>query len=84
MIIADTTGGNVTLGGLKGGVTGQVVFIVKKVAGNNLILEDNEGDAQDFQIQGGDSTLTAIEGGYICVFNGTDWNVISGGLGTLA
>ena len=60
VLLVDTTAGNITLGGLTGGVTGQVVYIVKTVAGNNLILENAEGDAQDFLIDNGDTTVTGM------------------------
>ena len=73
-----------TLGGLTGGVAGQVVYIVKTAAGNNLVLENAEGDAQDFLIDNGDCTFTAIAGGAICIYNGAKWQVISAGLGTLS
>lgn len=82
VLLCDTSSNNITLGGLSGGVAGQVVYIVKVDAANNLVLENAEGDAQDFLIDNGDFTFTAIAGGAICVYNGQDWQVISAGLGT--
>ena len=84
VILADTSSNTITLGGLTGGVVGQVVYIVKTSATNNLVLENAEGDGQDFLIDNGDLTMTAIAGGVICVYNGSKWQVISAGVGTLS
>ena len=68
----DTGSGNVTLGGLTGGVTGQIVHIIKSNASNNLVLENAEGDAQDFLL-GADLTFTAKPGGISCIYDGSNW-----------
>ena len=64
--------GGVIKGGLSGGITGQIVHIIKSVATNNLVLENSEGDAQDFLL-GGDLTFTGKPGGISCIFDGTNW-----------
>ena len=84
VLLVDTSGNNVTLGGLTGGVAGQIVYIIKTSASNDLILENAEGDAQNFLIDNGDLTFDAIAGGAICIYNGSVWQVISAGLGTLS
>ena len=43
IIVADTGSGNVTIGGLAGGVDGQRVYIVKINTSNTLTIEHNEG-----------------------------------------
>lgn len=72
-LFVDTTSGDVTLGGLVGGVDGQMLNIVKIVAANDLILEHEEGiggDTDDFFMhQLIDEIIDA--GGVPVVFNGT-------------
>ena len=73
VLLVDTSGNNVTLGGLQGGVTGQVLQIVKTSASNNLVLENSDGDTgQDFLLKA-DTTITAQPGMFTCVFDGTNW-----------
>ena len=72
IIKADTTDNNVTFGGLSGGVTGQIVHIIKSVAANNLVLENSEGDDQDFLL-GADTTFTAKPGGITVIYDGSNW-----------
>lgn len=78
VVLIDTSGNTVTLGGLTGGVTGQVVHLVKTSASNNLVLENSEGDAQNFLLAG-DTTMTAVPGMFTCVFDGTNWQVLVSG-----
>ena len=68
----DTSGNTVTLGGLSGGVTGQIVHIIKSNASNNLVLENSEGDDQDFLL-GADLTFTGKPGGISCIYDGSNW-----------
>ena len=79
VLLVDTTSNNVTLGGLTGGVAGQVVHIIKTVAANNLVLEDEEGDAQDFMLKA-DTTLAAQPGMFTCVYDGSNWQVLISGV----
>ena len=72
----DTGSGNVTLGGLSGGVTGQIVHIIKSNASNNLVLENAEGDDQDFLL-GGDLTFNSKPGGISCIYDGSNWIPLS-------
>ena len=69
-----TAGGAVVIGGLKGGVDGQVLYIVRKDTTNDLTLENEEGVAgsQDLIMhQGTDEIIDA--GGVTLVCDGTDW-----------
>ncbi len=76
VVICNTSGTTVTLGGLSGGRIGQVVHIVKSSASNNLVLEHAEGDDQDFtNPSGGDLTLTAVANVLMCVYDGASWIV---------
>ena len=68
----NTTDNTITLGGLTGGVTGQIVHIIKSVATNNLVLENAEGDAQDFLL-GADVTFTGKPGGITVIYDGSNW-----------
>ena len=68
-----TTGGAVVLGGLTGGVDGQVLYIVRKDTTNDLTLENAEGAGdQDFIMhQESDEIIDA--GGVVLVCDGSDW-----------
>jgi len=74
-LFVDTQCGDITVGGLRGGVNGQSLNIV--IIGNftnSLFLEHNEGIAgsQDlFMHTGADEEITA--GGMVFVCNGTNW-----------
>jgi len=76
VIFIDTTANHVTLGGMIGGINGQVIHIIKVVAANNAILEHNEGTVnQDIQLhKGADETLDGHLGGWSLVnYGGGDW-----------
>ena len=76
VLFVDTSGNNVTLGGLQGGVAGQVLQIVKMNASNDLVLEDSEGDTgQDFLLKA-DRNLEAEPGMFTCVCDGSNWVVL--------
>jgi len=68
-----TAGGDVVLGGLTGGVDGQVLYIVRKDTTNDLTLEHAEGAGdQDFIMhQGSDEIIDG--GGVVLVCDGSDW-----------
>lgn len=72
-LFVNTTSGDVTLGGLVGGIDGQKLMVVKIVAVNDLILEHEEGiggNTDDFFMhQLGDEIIDA--GGVPLIFNGT-------------
>ena len=78
IVFADTSSNNVTLGGLVGGIKGQVVHIVKTSASNNLVLENSEGDAQNFLLAG-DTTMNSVPGMFTCIYDGTNWQVLVSG-----
>jgi len=68
-----TADGNVVLGGLTGGVNGQVLYIVRKDTTNDLTLENAEGAGdQDFIMhQEADEIIDG--GGVVLVCDGNDW-----------
>jgi len=72
-----TTGGAVVLGGLTGGVDGQVLYVVRKDTTNDLTLENAEGAGdQDFIMhQSADEVIDA--GGAVLMCDGSDWYDIS-------
>ena len=79
VLIVDKSGGNVTIGGLTGGVAGQVVQVVSTDVANNLIIEHNEGGGnQDIHVGNGDITYTATAGGLTLVCVGSTWTAIQG------
>ena len=69
-----TAGGNVVLGGLKGGVAGQYLYIARKDATNDLTLEHLEGvGTQDIYMhEGSDETIDSW-GGFTLICDGSDW-----------
>jgi len=74
VVRANTGSNSVTISGLTGGVAGQCIDIFKNSAGNDLIIEDNEGDgSQDiFTADTNDLTLSSRGGLRLCFYNG-DW-----------
>ena len=74
-LFVDTSAATVTLGGLSGGVSGQVLSIVKTDASNNLVFEHQESSGtQKFYFEAAaDRTITAVKGSVTFVFDGTDW-----------
>lgn len=76
-VFIDASGGNVTLGGLTGGVAGQVIHLTVNGigAGNTVTIEHNEGTANQniFLESGADDTLVNKYGGWILACDGSDW-----------
>lgn len=71
---------DVVIGGMLGGVNGQVLHVVRLCASiNDVTLEHNEGTGnQDiFMHRGADETLTGEYGGWTLVCNGTNWYDVS-------
>jgi len=70
----DTSSNNVTIGGLAGGVAGQLLFVVKTNTSNSAILENIEGGgSQDIKLlSGADETITTF-GGWMLVCDGSNW-----------
>lgn len=79
ILIMDSVSNNVTVGGLVGGVEGQILFVVKKIAANNATLEHNEGGgSQDiFLPSGADETLTGVKGGWVLYCGATAWTALN-------
>ena len=74
----DTSSNHVTIGGFTGGVAGQILYIIKTSATNNLILEHAEGANQNIFVTsaGTDQTL-AGRGGWTLVCDGSHWYACS-------
>jgi len=70
-LFVNTSGGDVTLGGLTGGVPGQSLNIVIFVTGNNLILEVGTGTQQFINHTGVNEVLDG--GGAIYICDGSNW-----------
>jgi len=79
VIEVDTAGATRTIGGLTGGVDGQIIRIIKVASGNDLVIEHSEGTGnQDFLLpSNADITITTGYGGITARCNGTSWLVIS-------
>lgn len=76
-VIANTSGGNIVIGGLSGGVLGQKLIIFKILTANNLTIEHAEGVGnQDFQTDSGDIVL-GNKGGVHLICRNNAWYVIS-------
>jgi len=73
-ITATAAGGSIVLGGLSGGVAGQILHIVKIVVTNNLTLTHGGAGTQPFICHGAaDAVLTGTAGGYTLYCDGTSW-----------
>ena len=73
-LIVDTTAGNVTITLPGSPMTGKIVVIKTKVAGNSLIISPNGGTIDG---SGSDFTLTVIGSMKTLQFDGTAWWIIS-------
>ena len=78
MVSCNTVSNNITIGGLAGGVAGQVLHIFKSHGNNNLILEHSEGGgSQDiYTLTAADETVVGY-GGWTLVCDGTRWYTVS-------
>ena len=78
IVKCDTSSNNVTIGGLAGGVEGQVLHIAKMTSSNDLVLENNEGGGSQniYLCTGADETVTTY-GGWVLVCNGSSWMAVS-------
>jgi len=78
ILFVTTAGGNVVLGGLKGGVDGQYLHIARKDATNDLTLEHLEGvgTQEIYMHEGTDETIDSW-GGFTLVCDGSDWYDVS-------
>jgi len=77
----ETTGGNVNIQGLTGGVSGQVVFFIKPTTTNvvNVYHNHASGDEKIMTFDGSNMSLGAgNNGGFIALFDGADWFIIDG------
>ncbi len=77
-VFCDTTDGNIVIGGLSNGDTGQVIHIIKIVSGNNLTIENfEEAGTEDIMTNDGADIVLGTLGGATLVFSGTAWFVVS-------
>lgn len=78
ILYVNTSGGNVVLGGLSNGVDGQLLFIIKTNAANNLTIEHNEatGDQEFYTHDGLDLVLTSL-GGSTFICDGIHWREVN-------
>ena len=74
IIECNTVSNSITIGGFTGGVQGQILYLIKTVTANSLVIEHNEGGgSQDiFFTESSDKTITNY-GGVTLYCNGTSW-----------
>lgn len=80
ILFIDCSANAIIIGGLVGGINGQVLHVAKICAAqNDVTLEHNEGTANQnlFLHAGGDETLTGEYGGWTLACDGTNWYDIS-------
>lgn len=79
-LFVDSGSNNVTIGGLAGGVDGQILFVIRISASNDVTIENNEAEATQPILlhKGADETLSAEFGGWTFICHAaTDWHDIS-------
>ena len=70
----NTSSNTVTIGGLAGGVAGQLLFVVKTNTSNDAILENVEGGgSQDIKLLSGNDETISNFGGWMLVCDGSNW-----------
>jgi hypothetical protein len=75
---ADTSSNNVTIGGLAGGVAGQVLHVAKMTSANTLTLEHSEGGgSQNILLCTNGDEAVVNYGGWTLVCNGSSWIAVS-------
>ena len=74
VVFIDATAATVTIGGMVGGVNGQIIRVVRLGTTNDVVLEHNEGGGSQniFLADEADQTLSTY-GGWTLVCNGTHW-----------
>lgn len=74
-VVECTPSGTDRLGGLVGGVQGQILYILKVDSGlGRVIIEHNEGTGnQDIFLSGGSDVMLNTRGGITLYCNGTSW-----------
>ena len=74
-VVEATPSGTTRLGGLTGGVQGQILYILKVDSGlGRLIIEHNEGTGnQDIFLSSGSDVMLSTRGGMTLYCNGTSW-----------
>jgi len=77
-LFVTTAGGSVVLGGLKGGVAGQYLYIARKDATNDFTIEHLEGvGTQDIYMHEGTDETIDSWGGFTLICDGSDWYDVS-------
>lgn len=72
IVLLDTAAGAITISGLAGGVSGQVLQLVKIDSGSVTLQHDNSAGQDILLADEGNQTVTTY-GGWTLVCNGTDW-----------
>jgi len=78
VLILDNSGEIITLTGIQGGVTGQVLYVLTTGTGFDAIVANNGAGTQKILThKGSDITIDdTFRGGIVMVFNGTNWIVL--------
>ena len=74
-LFIDSNAGNIVVGGLKGGITGQVLYVAVTDISNDVTLENEEGIAGSQDLKMYDRADETIDngGGWTMICDGTDW-----------
>lgn len=82
-VTVNSSGGDVNLYGLAGGVAGQVIDIIKTSSSNRIILQHNDGTGTQkiFCPMAADIILTGYSGIRL-LFSGTNWYAVGGRIET--
>ena len=74
----NSTAGNIVLGGLSGGVQGQIIYLAKITSTNSLTIEHNESTGtQKIICPAGVDLVLSNYGGVTLLYNGSLWYVVS-------
>ena len=75
----NTAMGNIVLGGLSGGVTNQIVHLIKNNAINQLTIEhdENAGFQDILTTTGVDININGVVGGVTLIYDGANWIMLN-------
>lgn len=79
ILVMDTSSAAITLQGLQGGISGQILMVIKTDTTNSLTIADTGTGTQKIKTDNGNDGVIAAanRGGMILYFNGTDWTSIA-------